>query len=129
MLAEKKARGTARMNIATEKAKLVRIRDHAQEVGDDEEIERYLQPLHACGGHAHAWVTSTIIAWSHPAIKPVAAGCQASVPKVRRLWGTWKHSALSCVCLNWLLISNVAIIELALSPKTFVWMLLMRVSY
>ncbi|KAL3144358.1 hypothetical protein ABBQ32_004113 [Trebouxia sp. C0010 RCD-2024] len=40
MLAEKKARGTARMNIATEKAKLVRIRDHAQEVGDDEEIER-----------------------------------------------------------------------------------------
>ena len=42
MLAEKKARGTARMNRATEKAKLVRIRDHAQEVGDDEEAERYV---------------------------------------------------------------------------------------
>lgn len=42
MLAEKKARGTARMNIATEKAKLVRIRDHAQEVGDEDEVERYV---------------------------------------------------------------------------------------
>ena len=41
MLAEKKARGTARMNIATEKAKLIRIRDHAQEIGDVNEVERY----------------------------------------------------------------------------------------
>ena len=45
MLAEKKARGTARMNIATEKAKLVRIRDHAQEIGDVNEIERYIAVL------------------------------------------------------------------------------------
>lgn len=41
MLAEKKARGTARMNIATEKAKLIRIRDHAHEIGDVNEAERY----------------------------------------------------------------------------------------
>ena len=45
MLAEKKARGTARMNIATEKAKLVRIRDHAQEIGDENEVERYVAVL------------------------------------------------------------------------------------
>lgn len=29
------------MNIATEKAKLIRIRDHAQEIGDVDEVERY----------------------------------------------------------------------------------------
>ena len=40
MLAEKKARGTARMNVTTEKEKLVRIRDHAQEAGDVAEAER-----------------------------------------------------------------------------------------
>ncbi|DBA93937.1 hypothetical protein WJX82_005036 [Trebouxia sp. C0006] len=40
MLAEKKARGSTRMNIAAEKARLTRERDHAQEVGDVNEIER-----------------------------------------------------------------------------------------
>ena len=45
MLAEKKARGTARMNIATEKAKLIRVRDHAQEIGDVNEVERYIAVL------------------------------------------------------------------------------------
>lgn len=45
MLAEKKARGTARMNIATEKAKLIRIRDHAQETGDVNEVEKYVAVL------------------------------------------------------------------------------------
>ena len=40
MLSEKKARGTARMNIATEKAKLVRIRDHAQEIGNLDDVEK-----------------------------------------------------------------------------------------
>ena len=40
MLADKKARGTTRMNIVAEKARLVRERDHAQEVGDVNEIER-----------------------------------------------------------------------------------------
>ena len=43
MLAEKKARGSSRMNIATEKARLTRERDHAQEVGDVNEIERYVR--------------------------------------------------------------------------------------
>ena len=45
MLAEKKARGTARMNIATEKAKLIRVRDHAQEIGDVDEVDRYIALL------------------------------------------------------------------------------------
>ncbi|DBA90382.1 hypothetical protein WJX77_011707 [Trebouxia sp. C0004] len=40
MLAEKKARGSSRVNIAAEKARLTRERDHAQEVGDINEIER-----------------------------------------------------------------------------------------
>ena len=43
MLAEKKARGSTRMNIAAEKARLTRERDHAQEVGDINEIERYAE--------------------------------------------------------------------------------------
>ncbi len=43
MLAEKKARGSTRMNIAAEKARLTRERDHAQEVGDVNEIERYAE--------------------------------------------------------------------------------------
>ncbi len=43
MLAEKKARGSTRVNIAAEKARLTRERDHAQEVGDVNEIERYVR--------------------------------------------------------------------------------------
>ncbi len=43
MLAEKKARGSTGMNIAAEKARLTRERDHAQEVGDVNEIERYVK--------------------------------------------------------------------------------------
>ncbi len=45
MLAEKKARGSTRINIAAEKARLLRERDHAQEVGDVNDIERYVQPV------------------------------------------------------------------------------------
>ena len=41
MLAEKKARGSTRMNIAAEKARLLRHRDHAQEVGNLNDVDRY----------------------------------------------------------------------------------------
>lgn len=54
MLAEKKARGTARMNIATEKAKLIRFRDHAQEIGDVNEAERYAA---LPSGSRYMWVS------------------------------------------------------------------------
>lgn len=41
MVADKKARGSTRVNIAAEKARIIRERDHAQEVGDLDDIERF----------------------------------------------------------------------------------------
>ena len=40
MVADKKARGATRINIAAEKARLIRERDHAQEVGNVDDMER-----------------------------------------------------------------------------------------
>lgn len=89
------------MNIATEKAKLIRVRDHAQEIGDVNEVERYIAVL----------VIANIF-WLAITSRPVAQHFGVIVPVLAITWSDHitVHKAADKYYVNGLLNATVSLI-------------------